>query len=162
MWQWLWHEGRMVILRHQRSGVRIQKGEYPKVSTDKTLNIKVQTGFKCFKSNRHSRPLYIYFLTFQYSWQKICSFDNFANDWIRTNELWCRKWPLCRLRHSHCPPMANLEVVNYDSRQFSSQCNASIVNGYALERSQTPTDKLQACRRGGGATETRQALALSS
>ena len=26
------------------------------------------------------------------------------------------------------PPMANLEVVNYDSRQFSSQCNASIVN----------------------------------
>ena len=102
--------------------------EYPKVSTDKTLNIKVQTGFKCFKSNRHSRPLYIYFLTFQYSWQKICSFDNFANDWIRTNELWCRKWPLCRLRHSHCPPMANLEVVNYDSRQFSSQCNASIVN----------------------------------
>ena len=128
MWQWLWHEGRMVILRHQRSGVRIQKGEYPKVSTDKTLNIKVQTGFKCFKSNRHSRPLYIYFLTFQYSWQKIFSFDNFANDWIRTNELWCRKWPLCRLRHSHCPPMANLEVVNYDSRQFSSQCNASIVN----------------------------------
>ena len=29
---------------------------------------------------------------------------NFANDWIRSMDLWCRKWPLYQLSHNHCPP----------------------------------------------------------
>ena len=28
---------------------------------------------------------------------------NFANDWIRTADLWCRKRPLYQLSHNHCP-----------------------------------------------------------
>ena len=28
---------------------------------------------------------------------------NFANDWIRTADLWCRKQPLYQLSHNHCP-----------------------------------------------------------
>ena len=27
----------------------------------------------------------------------------FADDGIRTVDLWCRKQPLCQLRHNHCP-----------------------------------------------------------
>ena len=28
---------------------------------------------------------------------------NFADDWIRTVDLWCRKRPLYQLSHNHCP-----------------------------------------------------------
>ena len=30
---------------------------------------------------------------------------NFADDWIRTADLWCRKRPLFQLSHKHCPPI---------------------------------------------------------
>ena len=29
--------------------------------------------------------------------------NNFADDWIRTADLWCRKRPLYQLSHNHCP-----------------------------------------------------------
>ena len=28
---------------------------------------------------------------------------NFADNWIRTADLWCRKRPLYQLNHNHCP-----------------------------------------------------------
>ena len=33
---------------------------------------------------------------------------NFANDWIRTADLWNRKQPLYQLSHNHCPPTYSL------------------------------------------------------
>ena len=32
-----------------------------------------------------------------------CSILKLANDWIRTADLWCRKWLLYQLSHNHCP-----------------------------------------------------------
>ena len=31
---------------------------------------------------------------------------NFADDWIRTADLWCRKQPLYQLSHNHCPVLS--------------------------------------------------------
>ena len=28
---------------------------------------------------------------------------NFANDWIQSADLWCRKQPLYQLSHNYCP-----------------------------------------------------------
>ena len=28
---------------------------------------------------------------------------NFADDWIRTMDIWCWKQPLYQLSHNHCP-----------------------------------------------------------
>ena len=39
------------------------------------------------------------FPSFQYSFEYI----NFADDWIWTTDLWCRKRPLYQLSHNHCP-----------------------------------------------------------
>ena len=51
----------------------------------------------------HARP--IFFFIFVLSIQltlNICSI-NFADDWIRTADLWYRKRPLYQLSHNHCP-----------------------------------------------------------
>ena len=46
----------------------------------------------------HFRPLFPLFLTFQ---QFINFIKNFADDWIRTWDLWYLKRPLCQLSHNH-------------------------------------------------------------
>ena len=50
----------------------------------------------------HSRPFFLYFRIFntQLTVNK-CSL-NFADDWIRTADLWYRKRPLYQLSHHHC------------------------------------------------------------
>ena len=50
----------------------------------------------------HSRHLFLYFDLFN-SWHCLCSLKNFADDWIRTSDLWVRKQPLCQLSHNNCP-----------------------------------------------------------
>ena len=40
--------------------------------------------------------LVLFFLYFRFSKQK------FADDWIRSADLWCRSQPLYRLSHNHC------------------------------------------------------------
>ena len=35
--------------------------------------------------------------------RKHCSLQIFADDWIRTADLWNKKQPLYQLRHNHCP-----------------------------------------------------------
>ena len=30
-------------------------------------------------------------------------FGKIVEWWIRTQVIWCRKWPLCQLCHNHCP-----------------------------------------------------------
>ena len=47
----------------------------------------------------YSRPLFLYFLSFKYSWYK----TKFANGWIRTSDLGCRKRPLFQMSHNHLP-----------------------------------------------------------
>ena len=59
--------------------------------------------FFFFLKMGHSRPLFFYFRLFykQLTVNK-CSIK-VADDWIRTQVLWCRKRPLCQLRHNHFP-----------------------------------------------------------
>ena len=40
--------------------------------------------------------------SFPYSCEK-CSLQIFADDWIRSVDLWNRKQPLYQLSHNHCP-----------------------------------------------------------
>ena len=56
-----------------------------------------------FQKVGHSRPLFLYFRLFntQLTVNK-CSI-NFANDWIRTADLWNRNRPLYQLSHNHRP-----------------------------------------------------------
>ena len=53
----------------------------------------------------HYRPLFLLFSSFQYRWQYVNTFslEKFADDCIRTADLWCRKRPLCQLIHNQCP-----------------------------------------------------------
>ena len=42
---------------------------------------------------------------------------NFADDWIRTADLWCRKQPICQLSHNnypkkHLPAKEKIEWLN--------------------------------------------------
>ena len=37
--------------------------------------------------------------------------NNFADDWIRTAELWSRKRQLYQLRHNHCPTYLHCFIV---------------------------------------------------
>ena len=50
----------------------------------------------------------LFILIFVFSMQlteyKYVQYKSFADDWIRTVDLWCRKRPLYQLRHNHCPP----------------------------------------------------------
>ena len=41
------------------------------------------------------------FSSFENSWQYIGRYVEFANDWIRTADLWCQKRPLYQLSHNH-------------------------------------------------------------
>ena len=51
----------------------------------------------------HSWPLFLYFvISIQLTVNK-CFLYKFANDWIRTVDLWYWKLPLCQLSHNHCP-----------------------------------------------------------
>ena len=41
---------------------------------------------------------------------------NFADEWIRTADLWYWKWPLYQLSHNHCPVTASLCNVKFTKR----------------------------------------------
>ena len=83
------------------------------------ISTSVKSGFKCqltttkcvsseqqnvnvFLKMGHSRHLFLYFDLFN-SWHCLCSLKIFADDWIRTSDLWVRKQPLCQLSHNNCP-----------------------------------------------------------
>ena len=51
----------------------------------------------------HSWPLFSLFSSFQYTVDSKQMFNKFADDWIRTADLWYRKRPLYQLSHHHCP-----------------------------------------------------------
>ena len=55
--------------------------------------------------------LFFGFLLFQYIWQYV----KFADDWIRTVDLWCQKRPLYQLSHNHCP----LRYLFYSTKDIS-------------------------------------------
>ena len=50
----------------------------------------------------HSRPPFIYFRLLNTADSKQVFNINFANDWIRTMDLWYQKRPLYQLSHNHC------------------------------------------------------------
>ena len=67
------------------------------VTTNKSEINKLETFLK-------SRPLFLYFRLFNTVGDSKKMFNvNFAEVWIRTADLWCRKLPLYQLRHNHCP-----------------------------------------------------------
>ena len=74
----------------------------------------------------HSRQLFSLFLSFQYSWQYIGN-KKFANDWIRTADLWSPKRPLYQLSHNHYPTKRNVcsNFIGYSS--FLDNCPAEII-----------------------------------
>ena len=43
------------------------------------------------------------FSSFQYTVDSKQIYVIFADDWIRTADLWYHKWPLYQLTHNHCP-----------------------------------------------------------
>ena len=43
---------------------------------------------------------------------------NFANDWIRTSDLWFWKQPLYQLSHNHCPKIAFFDQCYYLTFEF--------------------------------------------
>ena len=43
-----------------------------------------------------------FFFIFVFAIQLIVH-EKFANDCIKTADLWCPKWPIYQLRHNHCP-----------------------------------------------------------
>ena len=69
----------------------------------------------------HFRPLFPLFLTFQ---QFINFIKNFADDWIRTRDLWYLKRPLCQLSHNHfqtrdfCHEPCQAYPILLSSRQY--------------------------------------------
>ena len=48
----------------------------------------------------HSRPLFSLFLSFQYTVDSKQMLNKFADDWIRTADLWYRKRPFYQLSHT--------------------------------------------------------------
>ena len=38
--------------------------------------------------------------------------NNFADDWIRTGDFWCRKRPLYELSHKQCPKFGYITYQN--------------------------------------------------
>ena len=59
----------------------------------------------CFLNGRFPASFSL-FSSFQCSWQnnKYVRYKSFANDWIWTADLWCRKRLLYQLSHNNCPP----------------------------------------------------------
>ena len=51
-----------------------------------------------------------------------------AHDWIRTMDLWHRKWPLCQLSHSDCPLM---DGINKSEQLFN--CRYYFLKGVPLK-----------------------------
>ena len=53
---------------------------------------------------RHPKPFFLFLAFFNTQLTVIkCSILKFADDWIRTEDLWNRKRPLPQLSHNHCP-----------------------------------------------------------
>ena len=59
----------------------------------------------------HSLPLFLDFRLFNTVDSKQTFNINFANDWIRTTDLWYHKQPLYQLSHNHCPIHGKFTVV---------------------------------------------------
>ena len=57
------------------------------------------------------------FSSFQFSWQNVQI--KFADDWIRTSDLWCQNWPLFQQNHNHCPIFLFLPATRSTKRSSS-------------------------------------------
>ena len=66
-----------------------------------------------FTKNNGSLPASFTFI-FVFSIQE---YINCANDWIRSADLWCRKWPLYQLRHSP-QPLSMIRNVSNTETEF--------------------------------------------
>ena len=66
--------------------------------------------FDTFFKMGHSRPLFLYFHLFNTVDSK-CSINIFADDWIRTADLWNWKQLLYQLRRHHFP-LIHFYVLN--------------------------------------------------
>ena len=55
----------------------------------------------------HSQSLFFFIFVFLIQLLQQLRVNKFANDWIRTADLLCRKRPLYQLRHNHCPELVH-------------------------------------------------------
>ena len=60
-----------------------------------------------------SRPLFLHFHLFN-TVESYCSINFFANDYIRTADIWVRKQPLYQLSHKHCPNFDEFFTIRSD------------------------------------------------
>ena len=72
------------------------------------LKLVSATCDQCFLQMGHSRPLFLYIRLFNAVDSKQMFNINFANDWIRTANLWYRKQPLYQLSHTTDHPVINV------------------------------------------------------
>ena len=72
----------------------------------------------------HSRPLF-----YKQPTVNKCSI-NVADDWIQTQVLWCRKQPLCQLRHNHFPISEKQNVSNKIYAGKSVQEQSIMIRGH--------------------------------
>ena len=66
---------------------------------------------------------FFYFSSFLHSWQLTISSKNFADDWIRTSDLWCLKRPLCQLSHNHYPFVDMVRYLLSEMGSSDSECS---------------------------------------
>ena len=72
------------------------------ISLSLSLNISIFVFLPLFFKIGPFPASFFFFTSFQCSWMVHL---NFANDLIRTADLWCRKRPLYQLRHNHFPSL---------------------------------------------------------
>ena len=101
-WRWRWSWGPEWLPRISRLGT-LERLEVPKNYPENV--------FTFFKKNGPFPASFSLFSCFQCSWQLTMFNKNFADDWIRTADLWCRKRPLYQLSHNHCPTFLHLHLL---------------------------------------------------
>ena len=93
---------------------------------DVRRNEQLQSNETFFSEMGHSRSLFLYFCLFntQLTVNK-CSI-NFADDWIRTADLWYWKQLLYQLSHNHCPSRMKLYLDLHRSEIPQNRCGFKV------------------------------------
>ena len=68
------------------------------------------------------RTLSLYFRLFNTIGSKQMFHIMFANDWIRTADIWCQKQLLYQLSHNHCPLLAAVRMLCLPSPRWPKNC----------------------------------------
>ena len=90
--------------------------DYMQSASKTSIGLQQIRNFSSFFNKKSPIPG-LFFSIFDFSIQLTVNIlYNFADDWIRIVDLWCRKQPLFQMSHNHCP--------NYLQRSIT--CHSSI------------------------------------